>query len=416
MAVDTPARIAIIGAGPIGLEAALYARFLGYDVDVYEQGQLGEHLQRWGHVQMFTPFEMNSSSLGRSAIRAQDNDAQLPAADELLTGQQWLERYLRPLASTDLLSSCIHEHHRVLAVGREEALKSDMTSDRGELTFRVLLENDAQSASEADVVIDTSGVFSQPNYLGPGGCPAVGETAVRDAIDYQLPDILGQRRPDFENQHTLLIGAGMSAATSAAALSQLMDETDATRVTWIVHREPTETGPIRLIEDDPLPARRQLSENANRIALSGNERFSCHAATWVEAVRRDEASGTFHVQLAGEQQGEFQFDRIIANVGYHPERELYRQLQVHECYASEGPMKLAARLMEHDVSDCMQQQPHGADSLTTSEPDFYILGSKSYGRNSHFLYSIGLAQIQQLFTLIADRETLDLYATSVELE
>ncbi|HVW37886.1 MAG TPA: FAD-dependent oxidoreductase, partial [Pirellulales bacterium] len=48
MAVDTPARIAILGAGPIGLEAALYARYLGYDVDIYERGRAAENLLRWG--------------------------------------------------------------------------------------------------------------------------------------------------------------------------------------------------------------------------------------------------------------------------------------------------------------------------------------------------------------------------------
>ena len=42
MAIDTPARIAVLGAGPIGLEAALYARFLGYDVDVYERGKVAD--------------------------------------------------------------------------------------------------------------------------------------------------------------------------------------------------------------------------------------------------------------------------------------------------------------------------------------------------------------------------------------
>ncbi len=36
MAVDTPAVIAIIGAGPIGLEAALYGRYLGYDVRLFD--------------------------------------------------------------------------------------------------------------------------------------------------------------------------------------------------------------------------------------------------------------------------------------------------------------------------------------------------------------------------------------------
>ena len=67
---DTP-RIAVLGAGPIGLEAALYARSLKYPVAVYERGRVGEHIQRWGHVRLFSPFGMNSTSLGRAAIEAE---------------------------------------------------------------------------------------------------------------------------------------------------------------------------------------------------------------------------------------------------------------------------------------------------------------------------------------------------------
>ena len=46
MMVDTPATIAVLGAGPIGLEAALYGRFLGYAVNVYERGRVGDNLRR----------------------------------------------------------------------------------------------------------------------------------------------------------------------------------------------------------------------------------------------------------------------------------------------------------------------------------------------------------------------------------
>ncbi len=46
MAVDTPATIAVIGAGPIGLEAALYARFLGYDVRIYERDAVARSLRQ----------------------------------------------------------------------------------------------------------------------------------------------------------------------------------------------------------------------------------------------------------------------------------------------------------------------------------------------------------------------------------
>src|SRR6266516_3622055 len=72
MAIDTPARLAILGAGPIGLEAALYARFLGYEVVVYERGDIAASVREWGHVRMFTPFQMNRTTLGLAAIRAHD--------------------------------------------------------------------------------------------------------------------------------------------------------------------------------------------------------------------------------------------------------------------------------------------------------------------------------------------------------
>ena len=51
----------------------------------------------------------------------------------------------------------------------------------------------------------------------------------------------------------------------------------------------------------------------------------------------------------------------------------------------------------------------GPHSLVSPEPNFYILGAKSYGRNSQFLIAAGLVQIRDLFTLLGDRADLDLY-------
>jgi hypothetical protein len=53
----------------------------------------------------------------------------------------------------------------------------------------------------------------------------------------------------------------------------------------------------------------------------------------------------------------------------------------------------------------------GPQALLNPEPDFYILGAKSYGRNSRFLIATGLKQIRDLFTIIGDREDLDLYTS-----
>ena len=53
----TPRKIAIIGGGPIGLEAALYARTLGHEVVVYERGDTAESVKSWSFVRLFSPWE-----------------------------------------------------------------------------------------------------------------------------------------------------------------------------------------------------------------------------------------------------------------------------------------------------------------------------------------------------------------------
>ena len=59
-------RIAVLGAGPVGLDAALTARALGFPVTIYERGRVAEYVQRWGHVKLFTPFGMMATPLGRA--------------------------------------------------------------------------------------------------------------------------------------------------------------------------------------------------------------------------------------------------------------------------------------------------------------------------------------------------------------
>ena len=63
-----PPRVAVIGAGPIGLEAALYAKACGLPVAVYDRGGIAEHVRRWGHVRLFTPFGLNTTPLGLQTL------------------------------------------------------------------------------------------------------------------------------------------------------------------------------------------------------------------------------------------------------------------------------------------------------------------------------------------------------------
>ena len=410
-------RVAILGAGPIGLEAALYARYLGYETAVFERGQIAENVRRWGHVRMFSPFGLNRSPLGLAALRAQNEGHALPQDDELLTGQLYAQRYLIPLAQTDLLADCVFTGVDVLAIGRDGILKSDLQDlDRSEYTFRLLVrEGGEEKVVDADVVIDTSGVYDTPNYLGHGGIPAVGELACRGLIDYQIPDVLGADRERFANKNTLLVGGGYSAATTLVALHQLRETAPHTTVTWITRRASTaDEGPIARVPNDRLPERDSLAQRANLLAGDGHT-VTYWGQTAIIGISHDADDDQWKVQLAGQHDGEHTFDRIVAHIGFRPDDSVYSELQVHQCYASEAPMKLATSLLESGSIDCLDQKSAGPATLINPEPDFFILGSKSFGRNSNFLLALGLEQVRDAFTIIADRKDLDLYKTMENL-
>ena len=419
MAVDTPARVAVLGAGPIGLEAAIYARFLGYDVDIYERGRVAENLLRWGHVRLFSPFGMNRSALGLAALSAQDADWRPPPDNALLTGREIAEQYYIPLAMSDLLVDNLHQRTEVVAIGREGLLKGEHIGEddvRIDAPFRILLrdrsdEHLTERLATADVVIDATGTFGTHNWLGEAGIPAPGELAAFAAIEYGLPDVLGADREKYAHRHTLVIGSGYSAATTVVALEELARQAPYTSITWITRSpNPSAEGPIRLIPDDRLPERERLARAANRLAGDDCDHVTHWPETVVDALTHP-GDGSFVVQLKGRHAGEVSVDRMIANVGYRPDRRIYSELQVHECYATDGPMKLSAALCNQQSADCLDQTTGGAQTLLNPEPDFYILGAKSYGRNSRFLIATGLNQIRDLFTIIGDREDLDLYTS-----
>ena len=421
MGHDSERRIAILGAGPIGLEAALYARYLGYHVEVYERDELAANVRRWGHIRMFTPWQMNCSTLGLAALTAQNPNQKRPDPMAILTGDQWIEEYLQPMAETDLLRGHIHSHREVLAVSRIGALKTDLpgTASRRDQPMRLLFQtkNGETQTELAQIVLDTTGVFGNPNWLGPGGAPARGEIELRSRILYEVPDVLHRDQATFRSKHTLVVGGGYSAATTVVALAGLQTQSPGTQVTWMTRKAGfTETsGPLPEIPHDTLPERAALAQAANQLAVSQQAKFQHLGGVSIDGIDYDEQKDQFLVEFemldAGQSTRPQQLivDQIVANVGYRPDDQIYGELHVHQCYATSGPMKLAAALMGNSTPDCLQQVAVGPETLITPEPDFYLLGSKSYGRNPHFLFTRGLEQIQQLFSIIGERIDLNLY-------
>jgi hypothetical protein len=397
-------KIAIVGAGPVGLEAALYAQALGHDVTVYERGEVGHHVRQWSHVRLFSQFAINHSPLAARALT--DAGVALPDPNAFQTGGEYVASFLEPLARSTALREVIRDHVDVLAIGREGLLKRDLIGgDRQAYPFRLLVsEEGIESTTTADIVLDCSGTWRHPNALGNGGIPAPGERSAAGLIRYRLDDIVGKDRARYAGKRVMLVGAGHSAAT---ALDQLLQLKDTTTI-WV--RRDAGVRPYPIHEDDPLPDRDRLNRLGNRIASGREPNVEIRPASAVESLERTN-TGTLRVNLscpAGDDT--IEVDCVLALVGFRPERRLYAELQVHECWATMGPMKLAATLLGSELADCLAQTSSGADVLTHPEPGFFILGSKSFGKNVNFLIRLGLEQIRDVFTLIDGDPELDLYA------
>src|SRR5690606_15680271 len=114
-----------------------------------------------------------------------------------------------------------------------------------------------------------------------------------------------------------------------------------TQIVWLSRSAEV---PYARIPDDPLPARDaqiQFALEAFAGRLDGVTPLMRSRIVDMEPIQ-----GLPKVEIdRGGQRQTLEVDRIIANVGYRPDTELYRELQIHLCYASDGPMKLAASLL-----------------------------------------------------------------------
>ena len=386
--------IAILGAGPIGLEAALAAAQRGDDFEVYEAAPtVGGHLRRWSHVRTFTPWDMNVSPRMRAVLPGAPRGGALPTGDELA------DELLEPVAALPALAGRIRLGTRVLAIGREGLLKHEAigAARRAARPFRLLVArpDGSEAITHADVVIDATGTYGHPNRLGDGGIEAVNERAFADRIERFLP-AFDRQAELWAGRTILLTGSGHSAQTAARQLAQFARDAPGTRVVWAVRNPAPDWGAV---DDDVLPERAVLNATAAELAAGASDAVALRPGRVTEALhgRGDRIAVTLRNGAAEE----LEVDRILALNGGVGDHALYRQLQVHECYATSGPMNLAAALLGSAGADCMAVASHGPDTLRNPEPGFFILGAKSYGRNSQFLLRVGWQQVDDVFeTLI----------------
>ncbi len=201
-------RVLVVGAGPMGVAAAIGASDRGHDVTVLERGEVGSSLRTWGPTRFFSPLHMNLSARMRDLL-----GEDMPDPDALLTGPEYADRVLVPLAARVPLLGRVHLGRNVIAIGRRGLTRTDYAGHplRAERPFRVLCEDD--ETFEAEVVLDASGGLTVPRPMGAGGLPARGESRLARRPIRTL-GALAALGDDLRGRTVFVLGDGHSAANA----------------------------------------------------------------------------------------------------------------------------------------------------------------------------------------------------------
>lgn len=407
--------IAVLGAGPVGLAAAAHLLERGLRPLVLEASDApGASVRDWGHVRLFSPWRYDvdpaaARLLERHGWRAPDPDA-------LPTGADLYEAYLRPLAAVPELQPHLRLGRRVTAISRV-GLDKIRTALRRDAPFSIHTVDAAGRRERfvARAVLDATGTWWSPNPVGAAGLPAEGEPAASGRIHYGIPDVLGRDRSTYAGASTLVVGAGHSAANSILALAELARTAPGTAITWATRGSNL----ARVFGGgaaDGLPARGQLGAELRALVDAG--RLTMVLELRIEAI---DADGDRLIVRGRQRDAEAvvgPFDRIIAATGQRPDLGMIRELRASFDPALECVSALAT-LIDPNEHSCGTVRPHGAATLAHPEPDFYVVGAKSYGRAPTFLLATGYEQVRSTVAMLAgdraaaERVELDLPETGV---
>lgn len=396
--------VVVIGAGPVGLSAAVHLLDRNIDVIVLEAADdVGASQRDWGHVRLFSPWRYD---VDKAAVRHLEASGWTPPPpEEMPTGMELYERYLRPIAALPQLRGRIRVSRKVTKVTRSGV---DKTRTAGREGVPFLVRTDAEDIL-ARAVIDASGTWQTPNPLGAAGIPARGETSLGHRIHYGIPDVLGTHAARYVGKTTMVVGAGHSAANTILPLVELAKNNAGTVIYWATRGSDLS----RVFgggQSDGLPARGRLGSALRELTASGA--LELVPSFRIESLR--EVAG--RLEVAGIRDGAPYtvrgIDALVAATGQRPNLEMDQELRLAvdpalECVGALGP------LIDPNVHSCGTVRPHGAVELTHPDPDFYIIGSKSYGRAPTFLLATGYEQARSVVAMIAgDREA----ALRVELD
>lgn len=383
--VESPATIAIIGAGPTGIETALYGRFLGYDVLIFDTGRPARHTKRWHQRPIKAGIDRLTTPLGWAALKAQDERASKPADDTHWNGQQFEAEYLTPLAKTDLLYDNVYFNSSVVSISRLNHRRSDLRDLQercnDEFYLTVHSRDRGMYTARADVVVDcrnTSGHFAG---LGPGGVAAIGQTDVEEQfLDYFPLDDRFEHRL-YDGKKTLLTGITPDAIRWATEF--LTHQWSAsTSLLWLVnyHEECIAADLLRTHFNNEM-ARQTL--------------VNLKSCLGIVSLQKSDASLQVRILSDDDSTVETSVDHLVAPINHGFDDRLVKDALYVETSPSDSRWPIPA-----------SDEAHLA--FATTEPHYYVMSPIEYWRDIEGLANTH-RQIRDLYALLGARSDLDLY-------
>lgn len=407
--------VAIIGAGPVGLAAAAHLASRGQSFILLEAGkQAGANIKSWGHVRLFSPWRYNIDKAAASLLSA--NGWVQPQLEKLPTGEELVEHYLKPLSSLPEIKPFIHLNTKVLSVGRKDTDKMK-TANRENSPFVIHAEQNGEYKTfESRAVIDAAGTWGNPNPASSSGIWLADEKELKEKIFYGIPDVLGREQQRYRNKRVAVVGGGHSAINALLDLAALKESYPETEILWIMRRNQVEDA-YGGEEKDALAARGRLGSRIHQLVDKGQ--VEAVTPFRIQLVKESPEKG---IELIGSQNGNqrslYGIDEMIVNTGNRPDFSIISELRTSIDSATESADALAP-LIDPNIHSCGTVRPHGEKELRQPERNFYIVGSKSYGRAPTFLMATGYEQVRSVAAYLsgdiaaAEKVELDLPETGV---
>ncbi|MEW9702526.1 NAD(P)-binding domain-containing protein [Paenibacillus sp. SI8] len=406
--LKTKLPVAIIGAGPVGLAAAAHLVSRGESFVLFDSGnEVGANIRTWSHVRLFSPWAYNIDKAAHQLLTSHGWIA--PDQGDIPTGLEMIENYFKPLAELPEIKPFIHLNTKVIAVSRK-GLNKVKTQGRNDLPFVLhTLKNGERTLVEAKAVIDASGTWAHPNPILSEGVWTTEEQSLSKQIFYGIPNVLGEHKDRYSGKKVFVVGGGHSAINTLLELGELKKQVQETEIVWALRKSKLKDV-YGGQEQDQLAARGELGTRIQRLVESGE--IKVLTPFYIQGLKKNKEKIRIVGSLGSEWVEIDAIDEIVSNTGSRPDLSFLREVRVITDSGLESTLGLAS-LIDPNVHSCGTVRPHGEKELRQPEKDFYIVGSKSYGRAPTFLMATGYEQVRSVVAALAgDREA----AEKVELE